>query len=250
MNRNPINEGASVMMVVTWKVAGWLINVAARSYRLFRNDPVQFMVEIGVLIVTLVAGALSALLFWALFSLTGLDKSSTFSAISVPVVLIAPLVVMVILFKTVFQQHKLIPSVDYMSPCRLKKDDESIMICISREIESRLEKWFDAEGRGLNERLDFVLAKGEMDIPERLVKDIRFIATIRNKVVHDTAAARMPERKVLLEKGNGILSGLYQLSHPAGIQPSEEKQYHPVVRYGLATIGVAGVVGVVFLMLR
>lgn len=51
----------------------------------------------------------------------------------------------------------------------------------SKAIEKALELKFGAEGRGLHEKVSSV--KG--DIPDHIVKKIRFIASVRNKLAHE-----------------------------------------------------------------
>lgn len=233
-----------------WKTLKWAVKKMIHLIKLLRNDPVQFLVNMGLFFVMFFAGTFSALLVDEVFRLIGLDKFQTFDAFSGLISLAIGVGVVFLLMRTVFQDHKLKPVSDYMTLCRTKKDDESVMICISREIEGRLEKWFDAEGRGLNEKLDFVLDKGEVGVPESLVKSIRFIATIRNKIVHSEPNSKIPERKELFEKGNEIISRLHKLSHPTENKSDGAKKHSLVIRYGLAAVGIAGIVSIVFLMVK
>lgn len=61
--------------------------------------------------------------------------------------------------------------------------DERIGMCVrkSAELESLLERMFGAQGKGLHEKLTSV--QGELD--EATVRRIRWIATIRNRMVHE-----------------------------------------------------------------
>lgn len=54
------------------------------------------------------------------------------------------------------------------------------IVKMTKKIESKLEEW-GAEGRGLHEKLTSI----ETNIPESIVKKIRFIASIRNQLIHD-----------------------------------------------------------------
>lgn len=56
-----------------------------------------------------------------------------------------------------------------------------LVITASRELESVLETQWQAVGKGLHEKLTSV----EQRIPVEIAKRIRYIATIRNKVVHE-----------------------------------------------------------------
>ena len=55
----------------------------------------------------------------------------------------------------------------------------------SKRLEGLLEKRFGATGRGLHEKLTSVEAR----IPEEVRRSIRWVATIRNKVVHEEGPA-------------------------------------------------------------
>lgn len=57
-----------------------------------------------------------------------------------------------------------------------------LVITASRELESLLESHWQAEGKGLHEKLTSV----EHIIPSDIAKRIRYLATIRNKVVHES----------------------------------------------------------------
>lgn len=55
------------------------------------------------------------------------------------------------------------------------------VIRLSKKAEHILEKTYDADGRGLHEKLSSVEGK----LPLALVKKLRYVATIRNKLVHE-----------------------------------------------------------------
>ncbi len=56
-----------------------------------------------------------------------------------------------------------------------------IVIERCKKLERQLQEGFSAEGRGLHEKVTSI---GE-GLPEPLVKKLRYIATIRNKLVHE-----------------------------------------------------------------
>lgn len=64
------------------------------------------------------------------------------------------------------------------------------VIKASRKIETQLVRNFQATGKGLNGKLNSV----EKKLPAALVKRIRYVATIRNKVVHDDGYKRIDDR--------------------------------------------------------
>jgi hypothetical protein len=59
--------------------------------------------------------------------------------------------------------------------------DIDVVITETREIESLLSKYFDSEGRGLHQKI----TSASSSLDASLVKKLRWIATIRNKVVHE-----------------------------------------------------------------
>ncbi len=56
-----------------------------------------------------------------------------------------------------------------------------IVVRYSKELEHILEHNFGAQGKGLHSKVSSV----EHLLPEKLVKRLRFLASIRNKVIHD-----------------------------------------------------------------
>lgn len=60
-------------------------------------------------------------------------------------------------------------------------DNYSLVISASKELENILESKFQANGKGLHEKVTSV----EAQLPELLIRRIRKIASIRNKLVHE-----------------------------------------------------------------
>jgi hypothetical protein len=56
-----------------------------------------------------------------------------------------------------------------------------IVVRYSKELEFILERDFGAQGKGLHQKVSSV----EHLLPVRLVKTLRFLASVRNKVIHD-----------------------------------------------------------------
>ena len=56
-----------------------------------------------------------------------------------------------------------------------------IAVTQSKRIEAALTEQFGAEGRGLHEKVSSV----EHQLPKLLIRQIRWIATLRNKAVHE-----------------------------------------------------------------
>jgi len=63
------------------------------------------------------------------------------------------------------------------------------VIKCSKELEYVLEAEFGATGRGLHEKVSSV-----HDLPPSLVKQIRYLATIRNKLIHERGFDTIPDR--------------------------------------------------------
>ncbi|MEL6329930.1 MAG: DUF4145 domain-containing protein [Planctomycetota bacterium] len=61
----------------------------------------------------------------------------------------------------------------------------------SKRFETHLERRYGATGRGLHEKLDSV----ERRLPREAVRDLRYLATIRNKIVHDADYKRLDDRR-------------------------------------------------------
>ena len=59
--------------------------------------------------------------------------------------------------------------------------DYELVITKCKRLEGILENGFGANGRGLHEKVTSVQPK----LPDPLIKKLRYIATVRNKLVHD-----------------------------------------------------------------
>lgn len=68
-------------------------------------------------------------------------------------------------------------------------NDYELVIKSSKELEYLLEQHFGAQGKGLQEKISS--ASG---LSNQLVKDMRFLATIRNKLIHERGFDRIPDR--------------------------------------------------------
>src|SRR4051812_11967944 len=68
--------------------------------------------------------------------------------------------------------------------------DIELVINRTKAFESLLEKGLGAVGKGLHEKVSSVQAR----LPEPLVRKLRFIATLRNKLVHDTDYQKLDDR--------------------------------------------------------
>ena len=70
--------------------------------------------------------------------------------------------------------------------------DIDLAVRRSKRLEARLRRNFGVEGRGLHELID--AADRKRALPPTLTRKLRFVATIRNKIVHDTDYTRIDDR--------------------------------------------------------
>jgi hypothetical protein len=68
--------------------------------------------------------------------------------------------------------------------------DLELVVQASKQLEAALEKQYGATGRGLHEKLSSV----EQQLPPEIVRNLRFIATMRNKIVHETDSEGLEDR--------------------------------------------------------
>lgn len=68
--------------------------------------------------------------------------------------------------------------------------DIELVITRTKALEAILEHGMGATGKGLHEKVSNVQAR----LPEPLVRKLRFIATLRNKLVHDAAYQKLDDR--------------------------------------------------------
>lgn len=61
----------------------------------------------------------------------------------------------------------------------------------SKALEAALRTRHNAQGRGLHELVDSV----EGNLPARAVRDLRYVATLRNKLVHEDGYDRLDDRR-------------------------------------------------------
>ncbi|EGZ09831.1 hypothetical protein PHYSODRAFT_522589 [Phytophthora sojae] len=75
-------------------------------------------------------------------------------------------------------------------------NDYQLAIEASKELEYLLEKEFGAFGQGLHERVSSV----ESAIPAPTVRSIRYVATLRNRLIHDRDVRALPDRQKFIQK--------------------------------------------------
>ncbi len=85
--------------------------------------------------------------------------------------------------------------------------DLELAIRNCKKLEGILSK-MGASGRGLHEKVSSV----ESRLPEPLVRKLRFIATVRNKLVHDEACEELDDRARFVETCEHALRELRQIA--------------------------------------
>src|SRR5437879_2583447 len=68
--------------------------------------------------------------------------------------------------------------------------DIELVINRTKALEALLEAGLGATGKGLHEKVSSVQAR----LPDALVRKLRFVATLRNKLVHDTDYLKLDDR--------------------------------------------------------
>ena len=74
-------------------------------------------------------------------------------------------------------------------------NDYELVIKTSKELEYFLEIEFHARGKGLHEKLTSI----QNELPNELCKRIRYLATIRNKLIHERGFDQIPDRDAFIK---------------------------------------------------
>jgi hypothetical protein len=77
-------------------------------------------------------------------------------------------------------------------------NDYELVIRSSKHLEYLLHTELQAHGQGLHEKISSV----EKSLSPELVRNMRYLATIRNKLVHEHNFDRIPERETFVAKFN------------------------------------------------
>jgi len=89
-------------------------------------------------------------------------------------------------------------------------NDYELAITRSKQLESLLETGFGASGRGLHEKVTSVADK----LPEPLQKKLRFIATVRNKLMHDASYAKLDDPEAYVRACDAAQAELQRMLAP------------------------------------
>ncbi|KDO27879.1 hypothetical protein SPRG_07151 [Saprolegnia parasitica CBS 223.65] len=74
-------------------------------------------------------------------------------------------------------------------------NDYELVIKCSKELEFILEHDFSATGRGLHEKISSATS-----LPPELARQMRYLATIRNKLIHERGFDAIPDRANFIAK--------------------------------------------------
>lgn len=78
-------------------------------------------------------------------------------------------------------------------------NDFELAIRSSKELEHVLETEFSATGKGLHEKITSA-ANNVNTLSPKLVRDMRYLATIRNKLVHERGFDAIPDRPQFIQR--------------------------------------------------
>lgn len=93
-----------------------------------------------------------------------------------------------------------------------------IVVRYSKELEYILERGFGAQGKGLHQKVSSV----EHLLPVKLVKTLRFLASVRNKVIHDHAYRLNKNPRDLQRTAKGAVADLKRIAR---------QQRNPVAKF-------------------
>lgn len=91
-------------------------------------------------------------------------------------------------------------------------NDYELVIRSSKELEALLETEFGASGRGLHEKITSV--QGQLS--PGLVKQMRYLATIRNKLIHEPGFDDIPDRAAFIRRFEESLAELQAILRARG----------------------------------
>jgi len=92
--------------------------------------------------------------------------------------------------------------------------DIDLVVRSSKHIEASLARLFGATGKGLHEKVSSV----ENKLSSSMAKQIRYIATIRNKIIHDENYNRIDDRKAFKSAVKRVKAALRKLEKPSGLK--------------------------------
>ncbi|CEG42643.1 uncharacterized protein PHALS_12901 [Plasmopara halstedii] len=83
-------------------------------------------------------------------------------------------------------------------------NDYQLAIEASKELEYILESEFQAYGQGLHEKVSSI----ERAIPVPTIRSIRYVATLRNRLIHDREMKALPDRQAFIKNFDNAMAEL------------------------------------------
>ena len=77
-------------------------------------------------------------------------------------------------------------------------NDYELAIKTSKDLEHLLEQEWGAEGKGLHEKITWV-QHSSSPLPDDLMRRMRFLATVRNKLIHEVEFTKIENRSKFIE---------------------------------------------------
>ena len=115
--------------------------------------------------------------------------------------------------------------------------DIDLAVTRSQRLEQMLEHDFGATGKGLHQKASSVAGR----IPEDLVRKLRLVATVRNKVVHESG--RIDDKPRFVEAADAAERGLIAIRDRRGRGPRGRKRLIGLTVLVLAAAGAAKALG-------
>ena len=86
-------------------------------------------------------------------------------------------------------------------------NDYELAIKASKQMEHILASEFDAEGNGLHVKVTSV----RHELPQEVVSNLRYLASIRNDLVHRLEVDKIPDREMFIHKLEGTAARLEEI---------------------------------------
>ena len=103
------------------------------------------------------------------------------------------------------------------------RNDFELVIRASKELEFLLESSFHASGgkqSGLHEKISSARQPSGKPLPDGLVRKMRYLATLRNKLIHDRECNSIPDRAGFIKSYSEAIEELKDLGPAASTDGS------------------------------
>jgi len=88
--------------------------------------------------------------------------------------------------------------IKFLAGTTYSSNDYELAIKTSKDLEHLLEQEWGAEGKGLHEKITWV-QHSSSPLPDDLMRRMRFLATIRNKLIHEVEFTKIENRSKFIE---------------------------------------------------